>query len=460
MNTKACLVAGCAALLAACSGLPDLDRGKAALKAGDLVAAEKDLRPLAERGYADARMQMAKLHAQAQTPEELRLAADFYTAALPEDPAVAVPLARVLLQLGDLQSIAKAEEALTQAHAQGDPRALSTLIGIYTEYPELDTRKAAPGLVARADALGTLETESAVIKWYRRNSADPKYAKALINRCSKAQKHNPECYIDMVRYYRTNKQKNELKELVSVALSRYNSGDLSPDVMERLGWSLVSDDIAGEAYPESAYQMIKQVAKDSAQAQVRLARLLVEYPYVDPDGKPEELLLKAVATGNADAALGLGRLYMNGTTVPVDPAKAVKYLDMAAPTLPAAHFFLGRIHKRGQLGRPDPVRAAQHFLDAARGGYAKADAALAQLYSDNKGVRPNLANAYVFASIAVANAVPEGQELLNQFQASMTPKQVQDGKRLLQEEMATRRGISLTAAGSASRTAPTQESAP
>jgi hypothetical protein len=44
----------------------------------------------------------------------------------------------------------------------------------------------------------------------------------------------------------------------------------------------------------------------------------------------------------------------------------------------------------------------------------------------------------VFASLAVANAVPDGQQFLNQLRPSLTPKQVQDGQKLLQMELAAR----------------------
>jgi alginate biosynthesis protein AlgK len=438
------------ALLGACAGLPDVGRGRAALARGDREAAERNFKPLAEEGFLDAQVQLAKVHSKAETPQELQEAAFWYESVLERDPSVALQLARVLLKLGDVQSMTRAEALLHAADARGDARALAALIEVYTNFPELDTGKSAPALVERASALQSPEAEGAVIHWYRQHATEPRYATALVERCTKARDRIPECYIDLARADRASGQKAALKEMLATAMARYKSGDLPPEVMERLGWALVADDVAGEAYPDSAYEVIKAVGENSPQAKVRLARLLVEYPYVDPLGKPEQLLLSVVDKngGDADAALGLGRLYMNGVTVPVDFDKAVKYLEQASLTLPAAHYYLGRIFRKGQLGKPDPVRAAEHFLLAARGGYANADVALAQLYSDNRGVRPNLANAYVFASIAASAAVPDGKELLNQLQPSMSRKQVQDGQKLLQDEIAVRRGTLMTAASS------------
>ena len=56
------LVAVIAAALAACAPLPDMQRGQQALAAGDLLAAESDLRPLAERGYLLAQVRLAKAY--------------------------------------------------------------------------------------------------------------------------------------------------------------------------------------------------------------------------------------------------------------------------------------------------------------------------------------------------------------------------------------------------------------
>jgi alginate biosynthesis protein AlgK len=129
---------------------------------------------------------------------------------------------------------------------------------------------------------------------------------------------------------------------------------------------------------------------------------------------------------------------MNGTRVVADPQKAERYLQDAAATQPAAHYYLGRLYKRGELGTAEPQRAAEHLLTAARGGYARADYLLAQLFSDNRGVKPNRVNAAVFASLAAGNGVAEAAPLLATLRAGLSAPERRRAETLEQEEKVER----------------------
>lgn len=438
MNRGWCTLVCLGALVAGCAA-PDLRRGKAALEAGDVEAAEQDLAPLAQLGFDDAKLQLARVYARREDPQSRQQAIALYRELLQQDPAVAVPLARTLLADGNPTAVAQAEAMLLEAQADGNEEALVPLLDLYSDFPERDRKKRAPALAARVAKIRTVDAESTVIKWYRRNApADERYAKELIRLCERGRERQPECYVDLARHYRTVGDDKALRGLVNAGMARFNAGELPTAVLERLGWSLVSDDYPGKPLPEVAHPMLQAAAEVSDVAAVRLARLLIEYPHLDPDGAPEKLLLGAAEAGNPDAALALGRLYLDGKLAPADPARAAKYFERAAPDVPAAHYYLGRIYKRGYLGRSDPIRAAQHFLTAARGGYARADQALAQLFSDNRGVRPNLANAYVFATIAARQETPEGVEMLRRIRAALKPAQIKEGERLLRQELAIR----------------------
>lgn len=427
----AALAAGCAA--------PDLRRGKAALESGDTAAAERDLAPLAGLGFEDAKMQLARVYAKRSDPESLQQAIALYRELLRTNPEVAVPLARTLMTEGNDAAIGQAEQMLLKAEADGDERALVPLLELYSDHPQRDRKQRAPAIAQKVAKLDTPDAEAAVIKWYRRNAlADERYARELIKRCEPAKDRIPECYVDLARHYRTTENDKPLQALCNAAMGRFAEGALPTPVLERLGWSLVSEDYPGEPLPAVAHPMLKRAAQSSDVAAVRLARLLIEYPHLDPEGAPEQLLQKAAERGNPEASLALGRLYLDGKLAPADPPRAAKYFERAAPSLPAAHYYLGRIYKRGYLGKSEPVRAAQHFLTAARGGYARADQALAQLFSDNRGVRPNLANAFVFATLAAGSETPEGAAMLRQIRAAMKPAQVQEAERLLRMELAVR----------------------
>lgn len=438
MTRALCTLTCVGVLLAGCTA-PDLGRGKAQLEAGDTDAAEQDLAPLAALGYEDAKLALARVYARRGDAQSQRQAIELYQELLEKDPTVAVPLARMLMQDGQGETLAQAEQMLLKAERGGDPRAAVALLDLYSDHPERDQKNRAPKLAEVVAKVRTPEAETAVIKWYRRNAVrDERYAKALIKRCEGAKERLPDCYVDLARHYRAAGNDKAVRELAKGAQGRSSVGVLPIPVLEKLAWSLVSEDIPGTAMPELAQPMLKQAAETSDVARVRLARLLIEYPHLDPAGNPEALLQKAAERGNPEASLALGRLYLDGKLAAADPLKAMKYLEKAAPAEPAAHYHLGRIYKRGYLGKPDPVLAARYFLTAARAGYPRADQALAQLFSDNRGVRPNLANAFVFASIAAGANTPEGTLMLKQIRAQMKPGELQQGEALLRQELAVR----------------------
>ena len=428
-------------LLAGCSmAMPDMQRGKRALEAGDIETARSDLEPLAQQGYEDAEMQLARAYAKSGDPAAMQQAIAMYQELLKRDPTVAVPLARMLLMdTTNQQALSQAEQMLLKADAGGDVRARVALLELYSDHPERDGKKRAPKLAEAVAKLKTPDAEAAVVKWYRRNAlADKRYANELIKRCESAKDRLPECYVDLGQHYRGTGNKKSLAKLTERAQARFTASALPNAVLERLGWSLAREDLPGQPQPELAQPLLTRAAETSDVAKVRLARLLIENPHLDPEGNPAGLLQQAVERGNTEAALALGRVYLDGKLAPADPSRAAKLFKQASVDQPAAHYYLGRIWKRGYLGKSDPVQAAQHFLIAARSGYPRADQALAQLFSDNRGVRPNLPNAYVFAKIAADAKTPEGALMLSQIRAQMKPGQLQEGERLLRIELAAR----------------------
>jgi len=444
MNAARGLAACVLAVALACPALPpepdlpDLRRGRASAEAGDVAAAERDLVPLARLGYLDAQLALAALYARSQERPTLEKALHWYRIAARRDPAATVPLSRVLLKLDDPSTFAEAEKFLRAADRKGDPRALAALLEFYTDHPERDPRGTVGALVARAEKQRGPEVESALIRWYRRHTGDARIAAALAARCARALARVPECYADLARHHRARGERAALARLTADGVRAHRRGALPAPALERMAWSLVQESVPGEPLPELAFPLLRRVMDASPTALVRVARLQVEYPHLDPDGNPERLLRTALAQGSPEAALALGRLYLNGTRVPADPQRAERYLRQAAAAEPAAHYFLGRIYQRGHLGEADPERAAAHLLAAARGGYARADYALARLFSDDRGVRPNRVYAWAFASLAAGSGLAEGPALAAQLRASMTPGERRDAEALRGREQARR----------------------
>ena len=94
-----------AVLISGARGLPDIERGNQARLAGRLDDAERDLLPLAQRGYPDAQMYLAAVYGQREAMEAQDEAIKWYRTVMPRRPEAAIPLARVLMHRGDRESV-------------------------------------------------------------------------------------------------------------------------------------------------------------------------------------------------------------------------------------------------------------------------------------------------------------------------------------------------------------------
>ena len=461
--------------LGGAQALPDLQRGKAALAAGDLAGARRDLQPLAELGYQDAQLQLANAYARQETPAGDREALRWFRLALPQAPELRVRTARLLVRVSEAAPagspargplLDEAEQLLRWADREGDASALLPLLSLLTAYPERDRdpRRAAASLVAQAERLPTPEAEAALLRWYREHQPDS--SERLIALCTRAGERLPECAVDLGRHYRASGKAEALAKLVAETLRKQEQGQVDPGIVERLGSSLVSEAQPGAPDPRAAYALLSRVQAQSTEARTRLAKLLVAQPELDPNAKPDELLASAVDQGSQEAALALARLYLRGDEVPVEPRTAERLLRKATAEEPAAHYFLGQIYQRGELGRAEPARAAEHYLQAARRGYPRGDLAMARLYSDNRGVRVDHSSAYLFARLAAADGVVEAIPLLDGLRPQLSPAQIEQAEARIVEELDLRRrrsaeqAIAVSAALSSTAPEAEQDAAP
>lgn len=418
--------------------LPDLARGIKALEAGDITAAEADLVPLAEKGYLDAQLALARHYATQDSTESQQRAAVWYRKTLKRDPSRRVPLARALMRIAGDKERREAEQLLKRADKDGDPEALRVLLRLYRDMPGLTPLAEQAPLARRAGASRERDDRGEAMNWYRLASlSDPRYVEPLLVLCADARDWHPECYVDLARQHRSGKRE-ALRPLLDEAARAYQKQQMTIETLARLTRVLLSDDVPGEPVISEALPLLKLAAPHSVDAKARLARLLIEHPGLDAEADPVAMLKSAAENGSAEGAVFLGRIYLEGQAMPAEPASAEQWLTRAATTEPAAHFYLGRLHERGYDGRADPQRALQHYLQAARGGYARADLAIAQMLSKNRGVRIDLVTAYAFARLAERNGVVGSVELLAQLRTQMDNPQFKRGAELAQQELDAR----------------------
>ncbi len=449
------------------AGLPDLQRGKQAAQDGRVADAERDLVPLARRGYVDAQIALGHMYSVLHTPAADRKAVHWLSAALPEasDP---VP-------------------------------ALAGLIAVYADSPGLDTQHRLPALAARAESLDLPLTNAALLHWYRRTPQIDHHQQRLLRLCRAGLAQSPECYTDLVKAARQAHDSAALKQLTDSALKGYARASVPAQAVASMATALVEPltpgqavpvksqakstptpttptppipagggscaerpigggtadgdqadnaaPMAADAQPALANLALGKLIAAGTPAQVQAAAVVLRAPYLAPDFDVEAALRRGVADGLPGAALLLGQLYLDGARSTRQPRRAQKYLRMALAqpdTALAAHFYLGRLYQRGYLDQAAPVPAAKNLLFAARHGYGPADSALARLFANGKGVCPNRVYAYVFALLGASEGGGSIETLLDQLKAALTPAQRAGAQQLLRSERQLRQHSTST----------------
>ncbi|HEY1078367.1 MAG TPA: hypothetical protein VGE51_16855 [Fontimonas sp.] len=442
----------------AANGLPDLGRGTAALDAGNYEEAERNLLPLAQRSIVDAQIKLARLYVQRGRQGDLKSAIHWYWTALEHDKSVRLPLVRAILADGsaNTQTIA----LLREADDEGDPEAMRVRLRLYRDMPALAEPGEALALAQRAAQSEHLDDATAAIGWFGAQPDSPEALAAVAGLCDQWGERVDACYGVLARQLRAAGDDKGMAALVEKVERGHAQGKVSRDAVTQVAATLSASDRAGAAQPAAAYRLLKPVARQSPEAKTRMARLLMDDPSLDEASQPRELLEQALADGWLEAALYLGRLHLDLQSPDADPARAVDLLEQASERFPAAHFWLGRIYDDGYLGKADKPLALQQYLLAARGGYDRADLALAQLYWNNRGASVDPVNAYCFARIAMHSGVVGAEKLVMALRSRIEPELIDQGQRKAEQEFAARQVAQRTIAALPLRQALLTESTP
>ena len=418
----------CLPLAAHAAVLPDIGRGVQALEAGRLDQAEKNLLPLAQRGFVDAQHYLARLYKQVGTEATRDEAIRWYEQSVSKYPLDADPLGRLRFEATrDPQHLLGVEQMLLQQREFGNPDALKRLVRLYRDFPGLADDDKIGDVLGAALATDDPDNIAAVIDWYRKNDGVRENFVQLIQLCARHYRRVDDCLPDLALNARMGRNPERVTELVDQALARYPSERVDAGLLYDMASRLLTNNVPQPPMQADAIELLEAASSRHLPALARLGEILTDRPDLIEDANPIEMLEQAHAAGSADAALTLGRAYMNGTLVEIDPSRAEQYLSEASETLPAGKFSLARFYMRGFAGDDEYVRAAPLLLDAARAGYQRADLDLARFYAENRVVQANPAYAFAFARIAQRNEVSGVAEFLNQLQPRLTDDMVAQG---------------------------------
>ncbi|HHA3885067.1 TPA: alginate biosynthesis TPR repeat lipoprotein AlgK, partial [Pseudomonas aeruginosa] len=331
----------------------------------------------------------------------------------------------------------EAERLLSQAFEQGEDSALVPLIVLYLQYPqswpEIDPQQRIDQWRAR----GLPQADLAQIILYRTQGTYAQHLGEIEQVCQRWLRRMDVCWYELATVYQMQGNAEKQKALLEQLRAAYKAGRVPGERVDSVA-GVLADGELGQPDPQTAQALLEEIAPSYPAAWVSLAKLLYDYPDQGDLEKMLGYLKNAQDAAQPRAELLLGRLYYDGKWAPQDPRKAERHLLKAAASEPQANYYLGQIYRRGFLGKVYPQKAVDHLILAARAGQASADMALAQLWSQGRGIQPNRVNAYVFGQLAVQQQVPQASDLLGQIEAQLPPAERSQAQQLLKREQQSR----------------------
>ena len=435
--TLALLALSLTALLPGCAELPDQRLAAAALQRGDTATAERHFRQLAELGYADAQIGLADLQLAGGSAEDRLAAENTYRQALALDnsPRTRARLGKLLARKPEASPAERREaaELLEQTLTQGEPSSLMPLALLYLQFPQDFPQVNMQKRIDTWRQQGHAEADLAQIMLYRAQDTYDQHLGEIEEICQAMIEQTDVCYSELAILYQKQGNEDKLEALLQRLMAGYRSGAIDAKRVDDVARVLADAELA-KPNPEKAQELLEAIAADHPAAWVSLAQLVYEYPALGDIDTLMGYLDQGRAAALPRAELLLGRLYYEGKLLPQDPHKAEKHLRKAAPSEPSANYFLGQIYLRGYLGDIYPQQALDHLLSAAREGQINADQALAGMFSQGKGIQPDLVNAYVFSQLALPKNTPQTTELARDIAARLSAEQRTRAERLLDEE--------------------------
>lgn len=428
------------ALLQGCAGLPDQQLAREALQRGDNASARQQYEELARMGYVDAQIALGDLQLDSQDPQQAAQAEHLYRQAAQHSPRAQSRLGRLLLRQGGASDsqLKEAEQLLSKAIEQGEYSAVEPLTLLYLSYPQLSPSVDPQQQVNAWREQGIVESELAQILIYRSNGSYVAHLDEIEQKCRLLLHQQSVCYNELATVNRLRDQPAAQAALLKELRAAYANRWVAPSRVESVARTLVDSRIPAPVDLSNAQALLQDVAPAYPPAWASLAKLLFDYPALGDSEQMLDYLQRGREAGDSRAELLTGRLYYGGQVLEQNPQLAEQHLLRAADEQATAHYYLGQIYRRGYFGEVYPQKAVDHLLLAARGGHRSADLALAQLFSESRGVKVNPINAYVFAQMARLQGGVEASELISSLEQSMRPSERQKAMQILQEEQLTR----------------------
>ncbi|WP_367374254.1 alginate biosynthesis TPR repeat lipoprotein AlgK [Pseudomonas lini] len=429
--------------LAGCAGLPDQRLANEALKRGDTTLAAQNYQQLADLGYSEAQVGLADLQVDSRDPAQIKKAEATYRAAASVSPRAQARLGRLLVAKPGATEAEhhEAEALLKKASANGEGNTLIPLAMLYLQYPHSFPNVNAQQQISQWRTEGKPEAGLAQVLLYRTQGTYDQHLDDVEKICKAALNTTDICYVELATVYQKRGQPEQQAELIKQMQAGHSRGVVTAQRVDSVA-RVLGDASLGKTDEKTAQSLLEGIAPGYPASWVSLAQLLYDFPELGDVDTMMKYLDNGRAADQPRAELLLGKLYFEGKMVPADAKVAEEHFKKAVGREVAADYYLGQIYRRGYLGKVYPQKALDHLLTAARNGQNSADFAIAQLFSQGKGTRPDPVNAYVFSQLAKAQNTPQANELAQTIETQLPPDRLAEAQRLLKQEQAIRSAVS------------------
>jgi ankyrin repeat protein/uncharacterized protein YdaT len=214
------------------------------------------------------------------------------------------------------------------------------------------------------------------------------------------------------------------------------------NVWVNLGIMYLQGNGVPQNYKEAEKWFRKAAKKGIAAAQVNLGIMYLQGNGVPQDYKEaEQWFRKAAEIGISKAQVNLGMMYLQGNGVPQDYKEAEQWFRKAAKKgIAAAQVNLGIMYLQGNGVPQDYKEAEQWFRKAAEHEDTSAQYMLGAIYVEGLGVTQDYIQAYMWLTVSIAGstnkqsqAIQKATDLRDSFAKKMTPRQINEAKRLAEE---------------------------
>jgi len=286
---------------------------------------------------------------------------------------------------------------------------------------------------AYQDGKGVPQDYTLAAKWYQKaaeqGNAVAQNNLGIMYRTGSGVEKNKE---EAVKWYGLASRQKNASAMFNLGTAYYNGDGVEVDDVTAYAWFLLAEEAGSKAAIEAARRSEAEMKPGGIdQGLLKVAGMYETGIDLNLD-LTESILWyrKAAEKGNAEAQIKLANLLVE---VPHNYDEARSWCEIAAKNHPAGAYCLGRFYRTGVGVSRDPEAAEKWFQKAAWFGDAPSMLQLGEMYWNGEGVKANKITAYMWMLLAFSCREAEaGPEALS-LQREMSKKEIEKAQEKARE---------------------------